>query len=135
MQIPNGAIVAVADGEKLNLFRNTGNEKELKLTALTEADVNPENPSSGSRHHSSSANPDDGQTKEDGFAAGVADLLNGQVLSGQIKALVVIAAPRTLGELRKHYHKNLEAALIGEIAKDLTGHSVDDVEAAISTLK
>jgi protein required for attachment to host cells len=45
--------------------------------------------------------------------------------------LVVIAAPRALGEMRKHYHKALTAKLLGEIAKDLTGHSMVEVEAAI----
>ncbi|UXN68011.1 host attachment protein (plasmid) [Devosia neptuniae] len=39
--------------------------------------------------------------------------------------------PRALGEMRKHYHKALTAKLLGEIAKDLTGHSIGDVEAAI----
>jgi protein required for attachment to host cells len=39
-------------------------------------------------------------------AAGVADFLNKQVLSGKIDDIVIIAAPKTLGELRKHYHKN-----------------------------
>jgi protein required for attachment to host cells len=30
--------------------------------------------------------------------------------------------------LRKHYHKALSAVLVGEVAKDLTGHSTADVE-------
>ncbi|WP_315974446.1 baeRF12 domain-containing protein [Devosia neptuniae] len=33
--------------------------------------------------------------------------------------------------MHKHYHKTLTAKLLGEIAKDLTGHSIGDVEAAI----
>ena len=139
MRLPKGATVAVADGEKLNLFRNTGDEADPKLTALPGADVASDNKGSGARHQGSSANPGHGQVEEDGFAAGVADLLNRQVLDGKItcsclqsSALVVIAAPRTLGELRKRYHKKLSAALVGEIAKDLTGHAVRDVEKAIA---
>jgi protein required for attachment to host cells len=58
-------------------------------------------------------------------------MLNKRVLDGNIDALVLIAAPRALGEMRKHYHKALTAKLLGEIAKDLTGHSVTDVEIAI----
>jgi protein required for attachment to host cells len=54
------------------------------------------------------------------------------VLDGKITDLVIIAAPRTLGELRKHYHKKLSATLVGEIAKDLTGHAVQDIEKAIA---
>jgi len=132
MDIPKGTTVAVADGEKLNLFRNAGDEANPKLTALQEEDVANDNKGSGARHQSSSANPDDSQVTEDGFAAGIADLLNRQVLEGQIANLVVIAAPRTLGELRKHYHQKLSAVLVGEIAKDLTGHSMQDVEKTIA---
>ena len=132
MKIPKGATVAVADGEILNLFRNSGDESAPKLTALPDADVSTENKGSGGRHQSSSANPSDSQQDEDGFAAGTAALLNKRVLDGNIDSLIVIAAPRTLGELRKHYHKALSAILIGEIAKDLTGHSVADVEKSIA---
>ena len=68
---------------------------------------------------------------EDGFSAGVAQYLNKQVLEGGIVNLVVISAPRSLGELRKHYHKFLSAKLLLEIPKDLTGHSAQDVEKAV----
>jgi protein required for attachment to host cells len=36
-----------------------------------------------------------------------------------------------LGELRKHYHKEVEKRLSGEIAKDLTGHPVEQIERII----
>ena len=42
-----------------------------------------------------------------------------------------IAAPRTLGELRKHYHKTVSEALRHELAKDLTGHSTAEIQAAL----
>lgn len=131
MMLPKGTTIAVADGEKLNLFRNSGDEAELKLTPSEHAaDVDEEATGSGSRQ-SSSGNPDPGQASEDGFSAGIVDLLNKRVLDGKIDDLVVIAAPRALGEMRKHYHKALTAKLRGEIAKDLTGHAIEDVEAAI----
>lgn len=132
MQLPKGATVAVVDGEKLNMYRNTGDEAHPKLQALPGVNAESDNKGSGSRHHSSSANPDRGQLEEDSFAAGTAELLNRRVLDGTISNLVIIAAPRTLGELRKHYHKTLSAALVGEISKDLTGHSVLDIGKAIA---
>ena len=132
MRLPKGATVAVADGEKLNLFRNTGDEANPKLTALPAAHVASDNKGSGGRHHSSSANPGGSQMEEDGFSAGIAALLNKQVLDGKIADLVVVAAPRALGELRKHYHQKLSAALVGEIAKDLTGHAAHDIEKTIA---
>jgi protein required for attachment to host cells len=132
MLLPKGATVAVADGETLRLFTNTGDESGLKLTALPDANVDGDHAASGNRHPSSSANPSDSQQSEDGFAVGIAEVLNRRVLSGQIEHLVVIAAPRTLGELRKHYHKNLEAKLVTEISKDLTGHGIPDIEKALN---
>lgn len=132
MQLPKGATVAVADGKKLNLYKNTGDEHDPKLTVVPASVDDNENRGSGGRHHSSSANHDAGQLEEDSFAAGVADLLNKQVLGGSISALVIVAAPKTLGELRKHYHAKLSAVLISEISKDLTGHPVHDIEKAIA---
>jgi protein required for attachment to host cells len=132
MLLPQGTIVAVADGEKFNLFQNTGDESNPALTAMAEPEVESVNKGSGASHQSSSSNPDESQAAEDGFAGGIADLLNKQVLDGKIADLVIIAAPRTLGELRKSYHKKLSEVLRGEISKDLTGHATHDIEKAIA---
>lgn len=130
MMLPKGTMIAVADGEKLNLFRNAGDEAGLKLAPAPRSDVDGDSQGSGSRQNSS-GNPDASQSNEDGFSAGIVAMLNKSVLDGKVDGLVVIAAPRALGEMRKHYHKALSAKLLGEIAKDLTGHSISDVEAAI----
>ncbi len=132
MHIPKGAMIAIADGEILNLFANTGDGATPKLTSLPDAEVDTSNKGSGGRHHSSAGNPSDSQLDEDGFAAGTAKILNSRVLAGKIEHLIVVAAPRTLGELRKHYHKALSAVLVGEIPKDLTGHTVADIEKIIA---
>jgi protein required for attachment to host cells len=133
MLIPHGTVVAVADGEILNLFRNNGDEGAPNLTAIPDADVATSNTGSGGRHPSSAANPDNSQQSEDSFAAGIAAMLNKRVLDGKIEHLIIVAAPRTLGELRKHYHKALSAILIGEIAKDLTGHPIADIEKLLAS--
>jgi len=132
MQLSHGATVAVADGEKFNLFRNTGDEVGLKLAPLPHAAVDPRHQGATPGRHGSSANPDGGQDGEDGFSAGVIELLNREVLAGRITALLIIAAPRTLGAIRPQYHAKLTAALVGEIAKDLTGHTPQDIEKAIA---
>ena len=130
MMLPKGTIVAVADGEKLKLFRNIGSDAGLELESMPSPSVNTDGGTSNG-HQSSSGNPDRGQADEDGFSAGVVQYLNQQVLNGEIAELVVISAPRALGEMRQHYHKALSAILRGEIAKDLTGHSMADVEKAV----
>jgi protein required for attachment to host cells len=129
MILPTGATVAVVDGERLVLFKNIGHEA-VKLSALDSPPI-PERASGGTGHTSSAANPDDDTQAEDGFAVGVAELLNKRALDGELNDLLVIAAPRTLGALRKHWHKALEAKLVGEIAKELTGRTTEDITAAI----
>jgi protein required for attachment to host cells len=131
MQVPQNTVIAVADGEKLSLFQNEGNGLNIKLKAIPAAEIDSSKISSGSRHSSSAANPDDSQQQEDGFGNGITDMLNRQVLDGTIRNLVIIAAPRTLGEMRKSYHKQLSAVLVGELDKDLTGHSVEAIEKAL----
>nr|WP_245295307.1 host attachment protein [Pseudaminobacter manganicus] len=47
--------------------------------------------------------------------------------NAEISELIVVAAPRTLGELRKRYHQKLGPVLKTEIAMVMSGHSVDDL--------
>lgn len=132
MILPNSATVAVADGETLSLFRNGAHDGALSLSAIAAPELDGGNAGSGGRHRSSAGNPDDKTQAEDGFAAASAAWLNRQVLDGKINALMVIAAPRTLGELRRHYHKQLQAVLVGELAKDLVGRPLAEIEAAVA---
>lgn len=131
MILPNGAVVAVADGATLKLFRNRGPETAVDLVAVEVPVLEAVNSGSGLRHHDANDNPDNDRRAEDRFAAATVQHLNGLALDGTIDKLVVIADPRTLGELRKGYNANLKGKVIGEVAKDLTGHSVQDIVAAI----
>ena len=55
-------------------------------------------------------------------------MLRKRALRNEFESLVIVAPPRTLGELRKHYHKEVQKRLAGEVAKDLTGHPVAEIE-------
>ena len=94
MQLPRGATVAVVDGEKLHLYRNEGDEAETRLTAMPAEKVDADHRGSDASHQSSSANPDGHQSEEDGFAIGVADVLNRAALENGITHLMIIAAPQ-----------------------------------------
>ncbi|UIJ73308.1 host attachment protein [Aurantimonas sp. HBX-1] len=131
MILANGTIVAVADGKTLKLFHNKGTETQLELAPMAEPSLDAGNAGSGARHQSSSANPDSSRGDEDAFAAASAEHLNQMALKNKLEHLFVIADPRTLGEMRKHYHANLKGKIVGDLAKDLTGHSVEDIAAAI----
>ena len=52
---------------------------------------------------------------------------------GKAEKLLVIADPRTLGELRKGYHASVAGKLVGELHKNLVAHPVQDIVAAIRT--
>ena len=130
MLLPHGAVIALVDGHKFELYRNNGNEAapNLALQASPRLDTNNH---SGTSHHSSSGNHSDQLVKEDAHAIAAVEWLNSQILGHRIEHLVVIAAPRTLGEMRRHYHRQTEKALLGELAKDLTGRQAPDILSAL----
>jgi len=132
MLLPHAATVIVTDGETVHLFRNDGDPLSPSLAALPAPAIHGTGSDAGTRHHSGAANPSDRQLREDGHAAATAAWLNAEVISGRIQKLLIIAAPKTLGELRRHYHTLLADRLVGEIAKELTGHRTGDIAAAIA---
>ncbi|KKC24660.1 host attachment family protein [Sphingomonas sp. SRS2] len=71
------------------------------------------------------------QLEEDRFASEIAEMLRKRALSNDFETLIIVAPPKTLGELRKHYHKEVQHRLAGEVAKDLTGHTVAEIEQAL----
>ena len=50
------------------------------------------------------------------------------VRASKAKALIVVAPPKTLAELRNALHSDVKACIIAEINKDLTKHSVGEIE-------
>jgi protein required for attachment to host cells len=132
MILPTGATVAVADGETIRLFHNTGVKPGVHLVELTAHAPEHVHAGSGARHHSGSANPDHKRRAEDDFAVATATLLNKLSLDGAIEHLVLISDPRTLGEMRKHLHRDLRGKIIRELAKDLTGLPLKDIAALLA---
>jgi len=54
--------------------------------------------------------------------------MEGLVRERKVKALVVVAPPRTLADLRQAFHADVKRRIIAEIDKDLTKHSVYEIE-------
>jgi protein required for attachment to host cells len=71
------------------------------------------------------------QQEEDRFAAETADFLKKRAMAHEFDSLIIVAPPRTLGELRRHYHKEVTDRLIGEVGKDLTNLPVPEIEALL----
>jgi protein required for attachment to host cells len=145
MQVPHNSFVVVADGAKMLFFRNEGDAEFLKLEIerkreqenLADRDMKTDDrgrtfDASGGAGRSAYEETDFHQLEEDRFAAETAELLKKRALRNDFESLIIVAPPKTLGELRKHYHKEVEKRLTGEIAKDLTGHPVEEIEKIIS---
>ena len=50
------------------------------------------------------------------------------VRASKAKALIVVAPPKTLAELRNAFHPDVKACIVAEINKDLTKHSIGEIE-------
>ncbi|MGE5721998.1 MAG: host attachment family protein [Sphingomonadales bacterium] len=146
MHIRNNCCVLVTDGRKSLFFRNEGDARFPNLKALRKwEDENPADrdqksdapgrsfasPGGGGRR-SAFTESDFHEVEESRFAARIADFLREQALAGGFDELIVVAPPRTLGELRKHYHREVERRVTAEIAKDLVKHPVSEIERLIS---
>lgn len=144
MQVPHDAVVIVADGRKMLFLRNEGDSEYPNLVVERKREKdNPPNreqatDSPGTSFSSvgsgrSSYEPTDfHQLEEDRFAADTAELLKKRALNNDFESLIIIAPPKTLGELRKHYHKEVESRITLELDKDLTGHTVPQIEEALA---
>jgi len=144
MDIPHNSHVLVVDGRKFLLFRNDGSTAEPDLILFKhceEASTATHDQGTGQpgKTHASVGAARSGyeqtdfhQQDEDHFAADAAEMLEREVLGGRIETLIVVAAPRTLGELRKHYHAEVQRRVIGEISKDLVGRPTDEIATLIA---
>lgn len=145
MNLPHNTLIAIADGAKLLVLRNAGDaahpnlevvEHESERHAATH-DQGADRPGRGHNRighgRSSVAQTDWHQLGEDRFAVHAAELLDRLAADGWAAHIVVAAPPKTLGEMRKHYGKAVEARLLGELHKDLTGFPVDEIAAHLAT--
>ena len=140
MQVPHNSFVLVADGRKMLFFRNEGDSAfpnlsiEKKEIHENPADRDQKTDAAGAHMGSTGVATDSfgeadfHQLEENRFAAEAAEMLKRRALNNDFDSLIVVAPPKTLGELRKHYHKEVEKRIAGEIGKDLTGHPVNEIE-------
>jgi protein required for attachment to host cells len=141
LKIPHDAFVFVGDGRKALFLRNDGDEKSPNLK--TEKVFEEENPSSHEQgterpgHISkgshtgrrSTVEPTDWHDIEEHlFARKVAAAMEQMIRASNVKALIVVAPPRTLAELRDVFHSDVKACILAEINKDLTKHPIAEIE-------
>tara|TARA_S200002703_G_scaffold123847_1_gene109843 strand:- start:702 stop:1109 length:408 start_codon:yes stop_codon:yes gene_type:complete len=133
MRLSSNAHVAIVDGENFTVMRNTGQPLEPKLGSAEKPDLSATNYSAGVKHQDN-AGQQLGRTDLEELAHGAAatEWLNAKAIAGDISDILVIADPKTLGEMRRHYHGELKKRLVGEIDKTMTGEPTDRIEQAIA---
>ena len=128
-KIPHNALVVVADGTGARFFRNAGHGDSVALAA--EAEVTPANlrddGPAGKRPTESSPQ----ETDEATFAKQLAHELYRRAHNGDFTALVLIADPQTLGQIRPTLHKEVQDRLVAEVGKTFTNASVKDIQNAL----
>jgi protein required for attachment to host cells len=141
MLVPHGTLVMVVDGAKAQLFRNSGANNALKLSLLdTEAQIVPrtsemgdERPGrsfqSGTVARSAHQTTDIHQMMEDRFVEEAAKRLSALIKDDGRG--ILIAAPHTLGVMRKHLGAEARKHLLAEIAKDDVDRPAADIAAML----
>ena len=144
MPLPHNALVLVADGRKVLLFRNCGDENQIDLRTETheerkdrkDRDIKTDAPGttrqSGGFGHSTYEETDFQQQEEDRWIKDAADELKDRVLRNDFDALAIVAPPKALGVLRKCLHTEVEKRLVFTVNKEMSGRPVPDIEALIA---
>lgn len=140
-RIPHAALVFVGDGRKALFLRNVGDalSPSMEVEKVFE-DVNPATRQQGSDRPgrvSVAALPgrksaveatDWHDIEEHRFAQVVATAMERMVRINKAKALIVVAPPRTLADLRNAFDADVKACILAEIGKDLTRHTIGEIE-------
>jgi len=141
LAIPHDAFVFVGDGGKALFLRNEGDEMFPNLvTERVFIDEDPPTHEQGtdapgrvfSGAHAvgrSAVEPTDWHEIEKArFANQVGAALEDVVRKRSAPALVIVAPPRVLADLRRTFHPDVKARIVAEIDKDLTKHPVWEIE-------
>jgi protein required for attachment to host cells len=137
---PHGATVLVCDGRKSLLFQNAGSPAAPKLQLL-EQHVAPANPpthlqgvdrpgraDTGHGRRSAVGQTDFHDDAERAFAIETLGRLEDVVKTRDAEPVFIVAPPRTLAILLDHMSAKLRTMLVGDMAADLTKHTVADME-------
>jgi protein required for attachment to host cells len=144
-RIPSAALVLVGDGRKVLFLRNKGSPQHVDL--VVERVLEQQNPPT---HEQGTSPPGrymspDGvsrsafeetdwhQLAEERFAHEISAALYRLAHAGAFQALIVVAPPKVLGNLRASFHKEVAERVVGEIAKDLTAQPIREIGRLITT--
>ena len=72
------------------------------------------------------------EVEEERFARAIAERINAGAEANEFSEIVIVAPPKTLGEIRKDLSKKAQGKVAGELGKDLTRHPLADIEKALT---
>ena len=145
--IPHDAFIFVGDGRKALFLRNDGDEKYANFVTERVL-VDQENPPTreqgtdkpgrgfaraNTTRHSAMEPTDWHEIEEHRFAQRVSSALEQLVRERHAPALVIVAPPRTLADLRSALAPGVRGKVILEINKDLTKIPVWEIERNITS--
>ena len=122
--IPQAALIVVADGHKATLFRNVGAGEGSRCArcGVWRRNLNDDGPS-GVRPVEQTRQ----QTDEATFVKQLSEALYKMRQSNEFEALVLVADPQTLGQLRDAMHKIVARSVLRSIPKDFTNHTTAEI--------
>lgn len=144
LNIDTGTWLLVADGEKAMFLRNDGDDQDynFNVVRLKEQDNPSDREQSANRpgrkydggpsQRSAMDDTDWHELGKERFADDLADLLYKYAYRNRFSAIVLAAAPATLGALRDKLHVEVTRRVVGEIDKDFTNHPLDELEKRIA---
>lgn len=140
MPLPHNALVLVADGRKMLLFRNHGDESQIDLRTEShdarqdrkERYYRTDAPGTAQQSfgfgRSTYEETDFQQQEEDRWIKDAADELKVRALRNDFDALAIVAPPKALGYLKKSLHKEVQKRIVCAINKEMSGRPIPDIE-------
>jgi protein required for attachment to host cells len=138
VSVPNGAWVIVADHNKALLLKNNGTPiaPKLEVKCVMEAEENPPTHNQGldrpgtvfaGSHRSFVEQTDRHAVNGRRFLEQTTASMEKTLVEQEFKAIVLVAPPRALAELRDTLSDKLRASVVGELDKDLTHLPIADI--------
>jgi protein required for attachment to host cells len=122
--VPKFAMIVIADGAHAMFYKNIATSG-IKIEKIGEL--------SPGKHDGRGSAPTPHETSphekgEANFAKDIANDLYERIHKGGIDAVVLIADPQTLGQIRPSLHKEVTQRITGEMHKTLTKSSIAEIE-------
>ena len=140
MPLANNALVLVTDGRKTLFFRNHGDENQIDLRTeahderedLSDGEIKTDAPGTNQQSfgygRSTDEETDFQQQEQDRWVKDAAEELKKRALRNDFEALAIIAPPKSLGVMRKEFHKEVERRIVLTVNKEMTDRPIPDIE-------